>query len=312
MKKNYYILLLLTIFLNYNAVFSNGFHGAEQIIALDARMMSLADSFNSLSDNIESVYYNPAGLTHIQNIIFSCSYMPIWDNQTSIYFFSMAFPNKHIPFGIGFLNISTDGILVRSNSPEVDHKTSYQNITGLLSGAYYIQPYISIGLRLKFDYKKILYYNDWSIGQDISFLWRKKNPYAHTNDKILKILQPVSFGVTFYNVLSLPLKLKESRERYPIIISSSISYRFKKIFNFINTELGLGWGMVPQYKEHSLNIGLELIIWKIFYMRNGYKISDQAFSIGTGIKAWDMMVDFGLSTLEINKNFYTLNLKIKF
>ncbi|MBN1897750.1 MAG: hypothetical protein JW827_03150 [Spirochaetes bacterium] len=286
--------------------------GLTQILSTDARMMSLGEAFHSLSDDVDSVSYNPAGLTHLKNIMFSCSYLPVWDSLTTVYFFGFAYPQETIPFGIGFFNASTDGILIRADSPEVLRKTRYQDISLFLAGGYAIVPGMSLGLRLNMNYLKIVNYDHFRLGTDLAFLWRMENPYGFTKSKILRALKPFSLGVTLNNLFSTPLKLKQTSETDPLNIFSSLSYRFKRIGRFIEPELGLGFDLVPEYSESSINAGLELILWKVLFLRSAYKFREGSFTLGTGFRAWDIKLDLALSNLEIDQNFYSFSIKVNF
>ncbi len=313
MKKCYYwIFLLIFILLFRFTASAEGFAGAEQRLSIDAKMMSLAGAYDSISDSVESVYYNPAGLTAVRDIMLLCSYLPVWDNLTTVYFIGSAFQTKYLPIGIGILNMNTDGISVRSTTPEVSKTMNYQDISFYLSSAYSILPGLSGGIRLKVIHKSILNYSDTGIGADISVLWRKENPYAYTKSEFMKIVQPISFGVIINNILPPTIKLKEEKERNPLQIRNSISYRFKKSLNFFKPEIGMGMEMVPEYESYILSMGIDLSLWETLYIRSGYKITDNIFTIGTGVKMRNIMIDYGMSALVVDRSLYTLNVKVFF
>lgn len=306
------LVLIFFLYCTIQIQAAGGYAGASQRLSLDAKMMSLSGAYDSISDSIESIYYNPAGLTFIKDIALSCAYMPVWDNLTSIYFIGSAVSTKYFPVGIGILNIDTEGIPVRSTSPEISKTITYQDISVYLAFGYTLWPGLSTGLRFNITHKKILSYNGTGIGADISFLWRVENPYAFTKNKFMEIVQPVSFGVIFYNVLPPSITLKESRERYPLEIKNSLSYRFKKCFKFLDPELGLGMNMIPKYSSYVFNMGLDLSLWQVLYLRSGYKVTDKVFTIGTGVKMKNVIVDYGMSSLVVDRSIYTLNMKIFF
>ncbi|MBU1075678.1 MAG: hypothetical protein KKH98_00195 [Spirochaetes bacterium] len=313
MKKLYFVLfitLLAIEFFKFN-LFSNNFPGSEQLLSTDSKMMSLSASFDSVSDSIESVYYNPAGLVHVDDIMFSWS-RPIWSIFFNIDYFSLVIDNRYIPFGIGLLNSRTEGIAIRNDTPEISRLSSVQDITIFLSGGYEFVKGLSTGLRLKFNYKDILGHTDTGLGADIAFLWRRENPSAFTKSGILKILQPFSFGIVFYNILPPDIKLNDSADKYPIIIRTSISYRFGKIFNFIEPETSLGFDTAPEYEFVNFNVGLELVLLEALYLRSGYKITEKDFTIGTGLKVWDIIIDFGMSSIPVKSNYYNLTFKVQF
>jgi len=237
---------------------------------------------------------------------------PIWSIFFNIDYFSLVIDNRYIPFGIGLLNSRTEGIAIRNDTPEISRLSSVQDITIFLSGGYEFVKGLSTGLRLKFNYKDILGHTDTGLGADIAFLWRRENPSAFTKSGILKILQPFSFGIVFYNILPPDIKLNDSADKYPIIIRTSISYRFGKIFNFIEPETSLGFDTAPEYEFVNFNVGLELVLLEALYLRSGYKITEKDFTIGTGLKVWDIIIDFGMSSIPVKSNYYNLTFKVQF
>ncbi|MBU1078728.1 MAG: hypothetical protein KKH98_15625 [Spirochaetes bacterium] len=312
MKKSM-IFILFLIFSNISILYSSsGYPGAENTLSLDAKMMSLSGSFDSISSGIESIYFNPSGLAHLQKLSFSCSYMPIWDNLTTVYYISAGVPNDFIPFGIGLLNISSDGIAIRSDSPEISQTVGYRDISFFISGGYSLLNGLSTGLRLKLNYKSVLGYNNTGIGADASLLWRRENPYAFTKNSLLKIFQPVSIGIILYNIFPASVNLNGSKENYPLIIKSSLSYRFPKLFNFLDPEIGAGVETVPAFGASYFNAGGEFILWKYFFMRGGYRITDKVLTIGTGLRMWDIMLEYGMSSLQVSDSHYILDLKVEF
>lgn len=291
---------------------SGGITGVEQRLDLDARMLSLSGAHDALSDNVESIYYNPAGLSFTRKINLFCSYLPVWDNLTSLYFVGTAFSAKYVPIGIGFLNISSEGIPVRSNSPEVTGTAGYQDLSFYLSTAYQIWPGFSTGLRINMIYKDMFNYNDFGFGTDLSILWRVEKPYAFTKSKFMEIVQPISFGLIVRNVIPPSITLKQAEERYPVELVNSLSYRFKEYFKFLRPELGLGLNVIPEYDSTVFNMGLDLTLWSSLFVRTGYKVIDRIFTIGSGIKMRNIIIDYGMSALLIDSNYYTLNLKASF
>lgn len=315
-KKNAFFtvfLTLLSLLITYpHSLFSGGFAGVEQRISLDAKMMSLGGSYDAISDNVESIYFNPAGLVFIEKISMLCSYMPVWDNLTRIYFIGSAFKTRYVPVGVGILNISTEGIPVRSSSPEVSRTIDYADLSFYVSTAYTIWPGLSAGLRINLLYKDILGYNDVGIGTDLAFLWRVDRPYTYTKSKLMKAIKPISFGLVLNNLIPPSITLKEDRETYPLEIKNSISYRFQKQFNLLEPELGIGLDMVPQFDSYLVNIGLDLKLWDLLFVRTGYRFMDNVFTIGTGVKMRTVIFDYGMSGLATERTFYTLNLKAYF
>lgn len=312
--KIYFFISIFLACLSFNLYSSGhgGVSGVQQRISIDARFMSLADAYDAISYDSSSTYFNSGGLVNIANPVLFVSYMPVWDNLTHIFFLGTGFRTEYLPVGIGIVNMGSTGIKVRSDSPEVDSLMDYKDISLFVSSAYEILPAFSVGLRTGFYYQSILNYNDWGIGLDISFLWRAKNPYEFTKSKVMRILQPISFGIIFYNILPPTINLCYKNVSFPLMIKNSITYRFKTLWKVVNPELGIGMEFIPAAKSFNFNIGTEFILWRCFYIRSGYKITEKIFTIGTGVDMMNITVDYGITPLSGGFNFYTLNLKIEF
>ncbi|MDD5067319.1 MAG: hypothetical protein PHF84_09760 [bacterium] len=310
--KNIFQIIIILLYFQVKFVQSAESAGTGQMLSPDARMAGLAGSFDALSDSVDSVYYNPAGLGMMENIMFNGSYMPGWDTLTSVYYFSAAFPNQVLPFGIGYCNVDSGGIPVRDSSPEIVRTADFRNINTFVSGAYALAPGLSFGLRVRVNYVSLYTSQDWGAGADLAFLWRRPDPYSFTKSSFLETIQPISFGLVLYNLYSSGIRLKDSVEKSPMILKAGLSYRFRTLFKFLEPEPGLGMEGIPEYKTWLFSAGLDLVFWDIAFLRAGYKISENVFTMGTGVNVWDMTLDFSLSFLPLSSNFYNLNLKIKF
>lgn len=315
MKLCYLIIILILIsmspYLCSASAYTGGIPGQQLQYSIDAKIEGSADANEALSDDVNSLYYNPAGLTHIKKHMILGSYLPYWDSLTYAFFIGVAIKTKYLPFGIGMLNVITDGIKIRHQSPEVTEIAKYQNTLLFISAARRIIEDLSIGLRINIVYEHILDYKDMGTGIDFALLWRAENPYFYTKNKFLKIIKPISIGITVFNLLPPAIKLKQAQEKFPLILKSGLSYRFNKLLGFINFEPAAGLEAVPDYNILNFNTGFELGFWKIVYIRGGYKITQNIFTMGAGFDLKNTAVDYGITFLPIQKNLYTLNIKIR-
>ncbi len=304
------ILLLMSPYL-YSA-YTGGIVGTQQKYSIDAKIEGKADADEALSDDVSSIYYNPAGLSHIKKHMILGSYLPYWDSLTSMFFIGISIKTKYLPLVIGVLNIIADGIKLRQQSTEVTGITKYQSTSIFVASGCRIIGELSIGLRINVIYENILDYEDIGTGVDFALLWRAENPYFYTENKFLKIIRPISLGITIYNLLAPEIKLKQTREKFPLMLKCGLSYRTKKIRNSLNIEPIIGLEAIPDYDILKFNAGIELGFWKMVYVRGGYKITEDNFTIGAGFDLKNTTVDYGMTFLPIRKNLYTFNIKIRF
>lgn len=316
MKIIYYIFIFLLFFHTLkNPLYSlsqGGVFGFQQRIDFDARLMSLAGSCDALAFDVNSIYYNPSGLTHISRPSLSVAYMPVWDNLTQIFFIGTGFKTKYVPIGIGVINLNSEGIKQRGDTPDIISLMEYRDLSFFAGTAYEIIPYLSIGARIGFYYLQLFQYNDWGLGLDLSLLWRFENRIRFTKSKLLRIMRPISLGLVFNNILPPSMKLYETKTSFPLMIKNSISYRFPTLYKIFNSELGMGLEIIPIHKIYNFSFGAEFKLWNILYLRSGYSISKETFTIGTGIDVNNIIVDYGVMPLKAGIRFYTINCKIKF
>ncbi|MBU1076130.1 MAG: hypothetical protein KKH98_02475 [Spirochaetes bacterium] len=308
--------LFIIIFLSASALQAatghGGVPGIQQRLNLDARFMSLGSAYDAVSYDSDGIYYNPAGLVTLANPIVTLSYLPVWDNLTHIFFAGIGFDTKYLPIGIGFINMSTKGIKQRTDSPEVEGLMEYRDFTLYAATGVEVLPHFSLGARSGFYYQKIYTYEGWGIGADLSFLWRVKDPYKYTKNKLMRILQPISFGIILYNVLPPQITLSTGSISFPLLVKGSLTYRYPTLWKILNIETGFGVESIPDGNSTIVNSGIELTMWKFFFLRGGYKITDKTFTIGSGVTMRDITFDYGLSLLSAGINYYTINVKVEF
>lgn len=308
-------IVLISLQLLLTNLYSSGHGGAsgvQQRITIDAKLLGLANAYDAISYDCSSIYYNSAGLIDTDDPVLFVSYMPVWDNLTDVFFIGTKFRVGSLPLGLGIMNIGSSGIKERDDSPEVKSLIEYKDISCFISSAYEFLPDLSIGIRAGLYFQKIINYNDWGIGLDFSLLWRVTDPYKFTKSKIMRFLNLFSFGVIVYNVLPPKIKLAYKSVSMPLMVKSSISYRFPVLWDFLSPELGFGLETIPVSESSCCNAGLEFTLWKFFYIRAGYKITDKVFTVGSGIDMLNITIDYGLTPIQRGINYYTLNLKIKF
>jgi len=269
---------------------------------IDARIVGTASANSTLSYDISSLYYNPAGLALVKKYIILASYMPYWDSSFHAHLLGVSFPNTIMCMGTGIMNIISDSIKVRFQSPKVNTITAYQQSFLFISAGYALLKELTLGMRINLIYEKIMDYKSTTGNIDLSLLWRSNNPYYYTPYKLLKIMKPVSIGFIIYNIAD---------KKYPLVLKGGISYQLKCIISFFKIEPVIGVKSVPSANIIRYNAGGEIKLWEFFFIRTGYKILDKMLTIGTGINIKKISIDYAMIFLEMNKNLYTFTIKIK-
>ena len=310
-----YIIVLVICLVKYSllyAGYSGGAPGIEQKFSIDARMEGSAGAWEALSDDVSGIYYNPAGLALNKKTMVMGSYLPLWDSSTYAFFVGLSIQLKYFPVAIGTFNIITEDIPIRRDSPLTSGFVKYQNTLFFLCSAYKIAEGLSVGIRANIIYQSFEEYKDLGVGFDIGLLWRTEKPYSYTENTLLKILRPISFGIIFHNIIPPTIKMDKAEEEYPLMLKTGFSYRSPQIGDLLDIELGLNMASVPEYDINNLSIGSELGWWEFFYIRTGYRITEEQITIGSGFNARNITVDFGIRLLEVDKNMYLFDVKVKF
>lgn len=297
---------------NLFSAYSGGAPGVEQRYNVDGHNEAQAGACDALSDNVSSIYYNPAGLAWAKGVVFMGSYLPLWDSETYAFFAGVSIKIKYFCLGFGTLNIMADDLILRGQDALITGSTAYRDSLFILSIGSRIISGLSAGIRANLVYQNVLQYHDMGIGMDFSLLWRPELPYLDTENTFLAVVNPISLGIIVYNVLGPGIKLNRAEERFPLMLKAGISYRFRQILSVLNIEPVFGMESVPEYKTLKFSPGLEFRLWKVFSIRTGYRITDKQLTVGSGIDARNITVDYGMRFLGIEKNLYVFSIKVNF
>lgn len=291
---------------------SFGIPGYQQQMNIGGRMLALGSAFDSVSDSVQSIYYNPAGLECTDKFSITGSYLPVWDNQTYIYFTGAAVPTKYCSIGAGWIHLAAEGIKLRSDSPEVNSLAVYQDNSFYLCAGKNLYKNLFVGIRIGYLSQSMVSYRDWGLGADLAFLWKKGDMiFVKQNNPLMNLVQRCSCGIVLYNLISPSLKLKEVREKVPLKIKSSLTLPFVVSKNILRMQCGYGFEAVPIYGSYIHNVGIEFIIKKDFRLYGGYHISGHVFTFGGGMSIKNMDIDIGFMPLLSARNYFVVSLVMR-
>ena len=294
---------------NLDASTSFGIPGYQQQMNIGGRMLALGSAFDSVSDNVQGVYYNPAGLGCLDKFSITGSYLPVWDNQTYIYFTGAAIPTKYCSIGAGWIHLAADGIKIRTDSPEVSRLAAYQDNSFYLCAGKNLYKNLFVGIRIGYLTQEVVSYGDWGLGADLAFLWKNGDEiFVKQNNPLMYLVQRCSCGIVIYNLVPPSLKLKESREKNPLKIKSSLTLPFVVSKNILRLQCGYGFEAVPDYGSYVHNVGLEFILKKNFRLYSGYRFPGYVFTFGGGMSIKNMDIDIGYMPLLSARNYFVISL----
>jgi len=281
------ILVLILLTPNY-VIFANDFVGTAgmQFLKLgsDARANSMAGAIVSEADEVDSIYWNPAGLNNLNNIMFAATYNR-WIGDINYFYISYVMPLKSNKLGAIGTSITfvDEGSLedTYNNLSSIDSLNSYDLA---ISGAYGLKIWqISVGGALRFIRKKILDKSSTGgivdIGCQMDLLLNKK----------LKI------GMVIKN-LGWASKTIKNPDNMPIMYQAGASYKYKlgkdNILWLISSDIGV-------YDNFVVNFGFEYDFRQLIYLRSGYKLHTivddlgaiKGFCFGVGGKIGIFLID---------------------
>jgi len=246
------LVILCWIFSNLNVV-----HAVFEDQEIDPKSSSLGNAYLSLSDNSNSVFLNPAGLSFLSKaqayLGYSNAYGLAELSQTSL---SLAHPKKFWALGLG---LSVFG--------KADF---YQEKIGVISGAYKFRDKFAIGLSLKYlILTTTANYPDLkAVSLDVGFRYR--------------VIEKVELGGVVKN-FNQP---KLAGDKIPLNYNLSLAYLpMREIALFV------GYYDESDFKS-QIRIGQETFLNKNLAIRLGFQFQPSRYSLGLGINLEKFKLDY--------------------
>ncbi len=283
-----------------------GTTGAQFLeLGVSARAMGMAEAFVAVSDDISSIYYNPAGLTYLygRELAFTNVQMPAGVNYN---FSGFGFPLESIG---GVLGIGIYGLF----SGKID-ETSYDRVpTGrtfvwndyaiAVSYGRYLTDRFSIGVTVKYITERAHDYSANGWAADVGTLY-------NTGFRGFKIGMAITnFGpdMTFI------------RNAYPL----PINFKFGGAINVIDgvdhilTFAAEGWH--PSDNLEKYNTGLEYVYHDRYILRSGWRFNYNAdgLTAGAGVRVpfgedREIRVDYAYQDFGVLDQIHRFTLGILF
>ena len=239
-------------------------HAAFEEREVSARTLGLSGVSAGLADDIDSVFYNPAGLVNLGGLKFNASDANLYDilNYRS-FCFGMQMPraDKLGTFGLAY--------------EEFGFKDQYKETKFYFSHGFPVLKNLSVGYSIKSYGLKILYDENE----------KKYTEKVLTSFDIAGLLSPsekLSFGLAFYNINS-PKIIED--ENVPMTYKIGAGYKLSEHFNF-----GLDFE-----KENIWHAGIEIKPNNILVFRSGANFNPLKFSFGIGLNFWKISFDYSVS-----------------
>jgi hypothetical protein len=270
-------------------------------IGAGARPAAMAFAFTAVSKDINSVYFNPAGLAAMDKKEFSLMHAD-WFIGGKYDFACLGLPIKNVVGALSVTKLSHGGFETRDANRYVHGSFQASDRAIGISMAKFISRNSSIGAGVKFLSSEIAGYSAQAVALDLGLLYNM--------DKF-----PVSFGMAVRNI-GRGMKFIDKRENLPLSISAGLALRVLPLMN-----VNLDVKRLIYDKETSLNIGTEYNLFGAMFLRGGYSNSilsakssaiPQTISGGIGLKISDFQVDYAFTPFDELNTSKKISLSFKF
>ena len=263
------VLLLLVPFL-----LSAAFEDMES----GARPEALGCAFTAISDDANSIHFNPAGLSFIQEIQLTAYYKNLYgivNNAT----FNAVFPASFGTLGFSFQNVSVKGEETNINGESLGEKTLESENTITLSYGKALNEDLSFGCNL--------------IGYQLTQTrFGSANTFGVDLGLLADIYDRWRLGFFAHNINS-PTLGEENRHNLPRLLSLGISFTpFKGVTSSIDLSKEVG-------KDTRLCFGQEFQILKNITLRAGLSTQPIKASFGIGLLIKNIEIDYSVLNHEV-------------
>jgi long-subunit fatty acid transport protein len=280
-------------------------------LGVDARSSALANSFVSVPNDVNSIFYNPAGLTTIAT------------SQASVGFFKylLDINSGNAAYGQKYKDIGFVGAGIRyvnyGNFKKFDEQSNEIGTFGAsdlalsLGFAKNINEKISYGVNVKFIYSNIDEFSSSAIAADLGMLYNAP-------------LDKLSAGISLLNLGTQISKYASTSEDLPLNLTLGAS----KALDYLPLTLSVAFGNLTQKEDKffdrfkNFTIGGEFVLNDYVNLRLGYNNQQRqdlktgsglglaGFSAGLGVKVNKYRLDYAFNSMgnigathRVNLNF---------
>ena len=268
-------------------------------LGVGARASGMGEAFTSISGDIFSLYWNPAGIAQHKGVEFAFMHNE-WIQDVSLEYAALCFGYKKNVFGMS-LTLSQVKDLERREGP-TENPLSYfdqHNLALSFSWSRKFNEKFDLGLSAKFLYEKIDFYSATGSGFDLGGIYFLK-PFLQIGGAIQ------NFGP----------KMKFEQEKFNLPTRYKLGVAYSGNENYLKGEYILSLDLVkPRDTDLKVHLGGEYVYKQKFVLRSGYQIGydDKNLSLGLGLKVKKYQIDYAFVPFSSdlgNAHRISLNLKI--
>jgi hypothetical protein len=265
---------------------------------MGARAVGMGEAFTAQSGDVTSIWWNPAGLSGIENAQVSFTHNQ-WFQDITVEHFASA-----LNFGKNTLGLSlTMGKvpdIQRREGPSAEPLALFDahDVDFSLSFARTVKKKIALGLSAKWLYEKIDIHSASGWGFDLGGIYSP--------------LERLKFGLA---VLNLGSKMKFEKETFYLPTQYKVGASYFVDKKNLNSDFVFGLDLVkPRDDEVKVHLGGEVSLYQTLKIRIGYQTGydEKDFSFGLGTQFRKYSIDYGYLPYKSNLgNVHSISLNIE-
>ncbi|MBI4802203.1 MAG: PorV/PorQ family protein [Elusimicrobia bacterium] len=246
------------------ALMSGGITASFLKLNSDARTMGTGNSFAAISNGVNSIILNPAGLSNIQNKEIAMNYSNLYaDMRYGFIGWGMPIDQLDAAFALGAQYLNSGEMEQRDiNRKNTGSYTNKDMTINLGYGRNFPEMNLNLGLNVKYITSKIEEESANTLAMDIGGIYKTK--------------QGINLGLTVQNIGS-GLKYIDKKDPLPLTISAGAGYQMKA-----GPLLALGIKNSVYEKKTTISLGMEYSILSAFNLRTGYLTGKDLSSVSGG------------------------------
>ncbi len=264
-----------------------------------ARNIAMGDAGTALSNDLTSLFYNPANLalTDKSEVLFMHNQ---WIQDVSSEVIGVKTELWNIPFALGFNVTSVNNLEYRTIPGEPISKFDVNYFFGSLSTGFFVTDEISFGASLKYLYEGLL--NDEASGFGLDLGVHYLLPFKGlTASSVLKNIGSMN-------------ALRNEATKLPSELRLGTAYTTKISDTNLDINAGIEYQKYLNTQDIHFNFGGEVLYNKLIAARAGYQTGyeSRGFTAGIGLMWGNLKFDYAFLPFSLglgNANLFSLQFK---
>jgi len=257
-----------------------GLPGEFLNFGVGARALGMGHAFTGVADDVDSIYWNPAGLATFRSSQLTLQHSPLILGGAYQYI-AYSQPIYSLgTLGIGIVNLTSGDVpKVDSNNVEIGEFDSRETAY-LVSYAYRFTGIFGLGTTIKMVEKKIDDRSARGFGADIG--------------TTLDVHEKVRLGAMIRNIIPPSYNFSTDKEKFPIIMRTGASVRMfnNHLLSSLDLEKTIGTAQNPKF-----HFGLEGFVIRNIFFRFGWDQTE--LTTGVGVHLQTIQFDYAAGFQEL-------------